>query len=453
MSAIPSPATPPAPAAATTLPEDSASPLASELAGPAAADAKRQAGRFRQLPALAGRSFLPIGFLARLPLAMLTVGAMTLATTASGSYALGGMAAGAVGIGAAAGAPAQGHLADRRGQRSVLLAAAVAHTAAIAGLLAAVALVPDLSGPWVAVVLATALLMGLTSPQVASLARVRWMALTRHRPAVRGTALSYESTVDELTFVLGPALVGLLAAFVAAWLPFVLAAVLTIVLVPAFAVHPTHRAVPPAAGSRRPVDVPGQGPDPARWWPAAVPVLGMVSMGMFFGAAQNGVSAFGGSIGAAETAGLLYALIGVSSAVTALSVAFWPARFALVPRWILCAAGMTGCTLLLLLPQTPAQMVAALLAAGLPVGPAMVTIYGVGGLVAPAHRLGTVMTLLASGVVLGAALGAALAGAAAQAAGHTGAFLVAAAAAAVMLLVSLFALPGVRRARALPPSA
>src|SRR3954469_12903166 len=119
-------------------------------------------GRFRQLPALAGRSFLPLGLLARLPLAMITVGALTLVTADSGSYALGGMAAGAVGLGAAAGAPAQGHLADRLGQRGVLLAAATAHTLAIAGLLAAVGLLP---GAATAVVLAAALAVGLTCPQ------------------------------------------------------------------------------------------------------------------------------------------------------------------------------------------------------------------------------------------------------------------------------------------------
>ncbi|NKX50536.1 MFS transporter, partial [Arthrobacter deserti] len=88
---------------------------------------------------------------------------------------------------------------------------------------------------------------------------------------------------------------------------------------------------------------------------------------------------------------------------------------------------------------------AALLAAGLPVGPAMVTMYSIGGLAVPAERLGTAMTLLAGGVVLGSALGAALAGGAGQAFGHDGAFLVAAGAAAAMLLVSLAGPRSVRR--------
>ena len=77
--------------------------------------------RFARLPRLAGRSFLPLGIFARLPLAMLTVGTLTLVTSNSGSYALGGTAAGAVGIGSALGAPILGTLADRRGQRPVLI--------------------------------------------------------------------------------------------------------------------------------------------------------------------------------------------------------------------------------------------------------------------------------------------------------------------------------------------
>jgi MFS family permease len=413
--------------------------------GTAGPGSTRRSGRFRQLPALAGNSFLPVGFLARLPLAMITVGALTLVTTASGSYAMGGMAAGAVGIGAAAGAPVQGHWADRTGQRSILLAAAAAHTLAIAGLLAAVGLMPEFAGAPAAAVLAAALLVGLTCPQVGSLSRVRWMALTHRRPEVRDTALSYESTADEMTFVLGPALVGLLA-LAAPWIPFALAAAMTIAVVPMFAVHPTHRAVRPAKCQQSPAHSAARSRS-SGLLAAAVPVLGMVAMGTFFGATQNALNAFGGSFGAAESAGLLYALVGLSSAATALSVAFWPGGFAHSWRWVSCAAAMVAFTLLLLLPQTPAQMAAVLLAAGLPVGPAMVTIYSIGGLLAPADRQGTVMTMLASGVVLGAALGAALAGSAAQAHGHTGAFLVAVGAAAAMLLVSLFAPAAVRRRR------
>ena len=75
---------------------------------------------------------------------MLTVGALTLVTSATGSYALGGTAAGAVGIGSAIGAPVFGALADRHGQRPVLLVAAVLNALAVLALIGTAWAVPQM---------------------------------------------------------------------------------------------------------------------------------------------------------------------------------------------------------------------------------------------------------------------------------------------------------------------
>jgi MFS family permease len=417
-----------------------------------AAPAPGKGGRFARLPLLAGRSFIPLGLFARLPLAMLTVGALTLVTAVTGSYAVGGAAAGAVGIGSALGAPVLGVLADRLGQRGVLLVSAIANTAAIVALILAAYLisgVQDLAAGSPA--LAAAFVAGASCPQVGPLARVRWMALTSRTSgagptsADLDTALSYESTADELTFVLGPALVGVLASLLAPWLPLVLAAALTVVLVPAFAVHPTHHAVirtprRPAAGS-----VAGTAGERARDAPTprrlrtlaavALPVLAMVCMGTFFGSTQTALSSFSASFATSELAGLLYAAMGLSSAAAALSVAYWPRRFTVNARWIACAALMAGLAPLLLLPATALPMVLVLLVLGLPVGPLMVTVFAIGGLVAPAGKLGTVMTALASGIVAGTALGSSIAGQLAQNFGYSTAFLVPVCAATALFLL------------------
>lgn len=71
---------------------------------------------YSALVPLVGAPFLPLTFLARLPLAMLTIGSMTLVTATTGSYALGGLAAAMVGLGSAVGGPSIGYLADRFGQ-------------------------------------------------------------------------------------------------------------------------------------------------------------------------------------------------------------------------------------------------------------------------------------------------------------------------------------------------
>jgi len=438
------------------------SSVASEPLSLAPARPSRLPGRFARLPELAGPGFLPLGLFARLPLAMLTVGTLTLVTAVSHSYAIGGMAAGAVGIGSALGAPVLGSLADRAGQRIVLLVAAIVNTLAVAGLLAAAYLTPGYGSVGDAIgVLIAAFLAGASCPQVGPMARVRWMALTTRNlsPAAGSggrsvaanradldTALSYEGTADEITFVLGPALVGVLASIVAPWLPLALAAVMTITLVPAFAVHPSQQAVVPAprkssAGVVPPVGRSGEEvPQRRKRWASAVvavPVLAMVCMGTFFGATQNALSAFSAQYATAEIAGLLYAVMGLSSAVAALSVAFWPQRFSLAARWVAAALAMSVLSLLLLLPAGIWPMVVVLLVLGIPVGPVMVTVFSIGGVVAPAGRMATVMTALASGIVAGTALGSYLAGQLAQTQGSGAAFVVSMGAAAGLFVLGV----------------
>jgi hypothetical protein len=269
------------------------------------------------------------------------------------------------------------------------------------------------------------------------------------------TALSYESTADELTFVLGPALVGILASLVAPWLPLALAAALTITLVPAFAVHRTGRAVPVhrgfSAGAAR-ARAAGQKAAPpvtARGIPLAValPVLAMVCMGVFFGATQTALSSFSAGFATSEIAGLLYAVMGVSSAVAALSVAYWPPRLTASARWLLGAVLMAALALLLFVPSSAAGMVLVLLVLGIPVGPVMVTVFAIGGVIAPVGRLGTVMTALASGIVAGTAVGSAVAGHLAQVHGHSMAFLVSFGAAVALVLLGAASAVMLRRKR------
>jgi MFS family permease len=390
---------------------------------------------------------------------MLTVGALTLVTSVTGSYAVGGVSAGAVGIGSAVGAPVLGALADRLGQRPVLVFAAVFNTIAVIALILATQLIPagpDLAGA--VPLLAAAFVAGASCPQVGPLARVRWMALTsgggrEANAADLDTALSYEGTADELTFVLGPALVGILASLFAPWLPLALAAALTIILVPAFAIHPTAQAVvraPARTAAAAAREKERRSAAPAREKAQAIaavalPVLAMVCMGTFFGSTQTSLSSFAASFATSELAGLLYAVMGLSSAAAALSVAYWPQRLSVNARWLGCAALMAGFALLLLLPSTALPMVLVLLVLGLPVGPLMVTVFAIGGLVAPAGRLGTVMTALASGIVAGTAIGSSVAGRLAQDHGYATAFLVPVCAASALFLL------GAAAAVVLPP--
>jgi nitrate/nitrite transporter NarK len=97
---------------------------------------------------------------------------------------------------------------DRYGQRRTLLVSLAVHSA---GTLALV-ISTQLSAPnWI--LLATTALSG-AALQVGSLVRARWSALVGGSPALEA-AFALESTLDELIFVLGPALVTGLALGVA----------------------------------------------------------------------------------------------------------------------------------------------------------------------------------------------------------------------------------------------
>ncbi|QXQ09055.1 MFS transporter [Paeniglutamicibacter sp. Y32M11] len=390
---------------------------------------KTKSSPYAALPPLSGWAFFPLGFFARLPLAMLTIGSMTLISDSTGSYAAGGMSAAMVGLGSAVGGPSIGYLADRFGQRRVLIPVALLQVIFVTALMWFGGAGPLASLPVITVL---SILAGASGPQVGPLARVRWMALTAKRKSggkELGAALSYESMVDELGFVLGPALVGLFAALVAPWLPLAIAALLTLILVPLFAVHRTERAVVPAVRDAVKAKLTS-----AQAIGIGIAILGMIGMGTFFGSSAAGTLAFAGAMGDANIGGLLYAAVGFTSAIAALSVAFWPSGWPQASRWLAAAIFMVPASLVLQLPGEVLPMIGALLLVGIWVGPILVTIFTLGGEIAPPTRLSTVMTLLSSGIVVGTAIGNSLAGVLADSHGYAGAFGVSSAAAGLILI-------------------
>ncbi|MCV5420924.1 hypothetical protein OFN47_29870, partial [Escherichia coli] len=75
---------------------------------------------------------------------------------------------------------------------------------------------------------------------------------------------------------------------------------------------------------------------------------------------------------------------------------------------------------------------------GFGVGPIIVVVMTLGGEVAPAGRLSTVMTMLSAGIVVGTAIGNGLAGLLAESMGYSGAFWVCTGADVVIALAAMF---------------
>ncbi|GIG03410.1 MFS transporter [Catellatospora coxensis] len=398
---------------------------------------------YRDLVRITGPWFLVLSFLARLPAAMGPLGVITLVVAATGSYGTAGLATAAFGIGAALGGPVTGTLADRFGQRAVGIATAIVDAAAYAALVLAV------TGGLSAAVLPLAALAGFAMPQVGPLVRVRWAVLLGDRGQQRRlpTAMAYEGAADEASFLAGPALVGILALSGWAGAPLLVGSVLTVLAAVPFALH---RTVPPVLRAPR-ADAPA-GPAAAEdagrmpFSRVAVLVAAMSVIGIVFGATQTGVTAFADSIGSAGSAGLIYAVLGVGSAVAGLAVAWLPESLGPVSRYVWSAAALVGGSATLLLAHSTLSALGTVVVLGVTAAPYLISGYALAGRLCPPRRAGMVMTLLASGVVAGVSLGAAAAGRLADAYGYRGAFTVPLAAAVLGLALAALVAPGLRRA-------
>ncbi|MCX6406388.1 MAG: MFS transporter [Propionibacteriales bacterium] len=382
---------------------------------------------YRTLLRIVGPAYVAVAFLGRVPLAMSQMGTLLLVSAATGRYALGGAAAGALAVANAVGAPFFGSLADRVGQRPVVL---VQSWAGGAGL-AAIVWTTQAGAPPAAII-AVAALAGLATPQIGPLARVRWQPITKDAPDQRrlvDAAFSYEGAADEVSFVLGPATVGLLAVVVAPGDALLVAGGVLVAFGSWFALHPTAALTRPEAGV------------PRSTAPVLTGVLGVLALaqlciGMVFGATQTGSTVLATAQGEPGQAGLIHATLGVGSAIAGLAIAALPERIGYPTRMVASAAALLVLSAPLLLVQTIGQLVAVIALLGFAVAPYMISNFAMAGAVVVPERVGTAMTLLAGATGIGYALGSTVAGRLADVGGHTPAFAVTVAATGLALVVS-----------------
>lgn len=390
---------------------------------------------FRGVFALGGTALPLYSFLARLPAALCPIGTLLLINQRDGIGDAGAVAA-ALWLGQALGGPVIGRLADRRGHRSVLLTACGANAAVLLLLVAAV-----LGGLPLAARMGLAALAGLTVPQVGPLARARWVRLAGGDKRLLGSALSFDAAMDEVAFVVGPALAGILAVTVHPAATLLLAAGVILVFGTLFAVHPTAPgpALPAPGGARARV---------AMWSPGMVLLFAMaVLQGAAWSSANTGVNALAESLGEPGTAGLVWASMAVTSSLAGFVAVARPGSAELSVRLRRTIAAQAVLTLPLLAVSGLWGAAFAVAGIGLAVAPHLIALFGLVERAGPAERMGEAMTLLGSGLVLGQALAAAASGPLAQAYGYRAAFAVSCAA---VLGSALVALTAGGRATALP---
>ncbi|MEV5911467.1 MFS transporter [Streptomyces chartreusis] len=367
-----------------------------------------------------------VSFPARLPTATIQSGSVLLLARTSGSLAAAGLTGGALAVGQVVCGPLVGRLADRHGRRAVVLGFSLADALAIAGLVAGA--LAGLATPVLALLGACA---GATVPQIGPMARARLVALARRadaRDATVGAALSLESALDEVSFVLGPALVGLAAVTAHPAHALGGAAVLVATCGSGFALHRTAAATRPGPEGRAPAArrVPAKrrsgsstsaAPAPTRAPRAVHPPRAVHSLraalalqGTMFGACQAGITALTERLGQPDQAGLVYATMGVMSAVAGLCMAAVPARVGLTTRRRAATAAACALSLTLLWTDALPALYATVTVLGVAYAPHLITVLGLTERVVPPARLAEAMALATSALVGGQALAVAVTG-------------------------------------------
>ncbi|MEU4050136.1 MFS transporter [Streptomyces olivaceus] len=257
-------------------------------------------------------TFLLPGFAARQPFAMLTLSIVLLVQHTTGSYGVAGVVAAVTGVSMALFAPYSGRLADRHGQRAVLLPGVLVHAASG---LALTALALSDAPLWL--LFAAAVPTGASVPQIGPMVRARWGVRLGDSPLM-STAAAFESVTDELTFVLGPLLATALCTAVDPAAGLVAEAALTLVGGLLFAAQrstqPDVVAAAGAGGHARvehvsALRVPG----------VRVLIAVFLGIGSVFGGMQVSLAAFTESIGEPGLNGVLYGVFAAGNMISGLA--------------------------------------------------------------------------------------------------------------------------------------
>lgn len=380
---------------------------------------------YKELPVLTSWGYIVTAFIGRMPTAMTVIGVLTLVTSVTGSVGKASLASASLAIATGIANPTIGRLTDKYGQRLPLLAIIPVN---IVALLTLVFLIRADSAQWL--IMALTAVIGATTAPVGALARVRWYPIARE-PRQIAAAMSWESVADEMAFVLGPAAVGLLAAGISVRAPLIAAALIVATCVLPFAL--SRFSVGPS------IDLNGDKAPAIRRVLFAVrtPLLAMLGLGMFFGAMQTAVTAFAHAAGTPGNAGLIYATMGLSAAITALGSVAFAERYTLVMRIVVGGLSIALAAALCILATDSLILAIIVFVCGLGIGPASVAIFTLVGQRAPRGGDAVAVTAIGSINVLGVAASSSITGQVVEQS-VAGGFLIAAGCGLFMALAAFF---------------
>ena len=346
------------------------------------------------------------GFLARVYTYMRTIGTVSMLTLAGYSFVDAGIVSSAVALSMFAASPTISRIIDRRGQaRTVALFTTIA-LMGLALLVVAVSLKLPLS-----VCLAAAVLMGAL-PTASALVRTRWVFLlkrlenTGRAPSLKAV-LSYEGVLDDIAFMVGPALSVALAAAAFPACGMITGGVCCIAGTAMLLRSSDTDPGPQATGEVK--HVKSKSVFAENGVVRLLTVI-MFIMGVFYGVFDTGLLGFAEDIEAPMVSSAVLVLESVASVVAGL--VFGMIAFKRSPLWQLAVTAMLfgGAYSTLFLVNSTVTLVVFASAASFAYAPLLITCNVACERTSPAENLTEALTWLTTGSTLGLAVGPTLGG-------------------------------------------
>ncbi len=363
------------------------------------------ARRYRSLLAAPGvRSLFASSLIGRLPVGMGMLLFVLVVHAGTGSYPIAGLAAAANAAATACCGPALGRLSDRGHASLVLVLTGTAQCLTLA--LLVIALRTHVGGP---VIVGIGALAGVVNPPIAAVTRT---VLPRLAPdaETRHTAFALDALLVELTFVIGPALVGIVSAIWSGYTATLMAAALNVIGAYGLASTRSVRHDYPT-GTVTHADSP-------RWQrligPLTSPGLRLVLVvsileAAAFGVLEVAIPAYTNARGLPQVGGILFAIWSAGSIVGGLWFGGQDFRMSLGRQYaILMALNVVGFGSVLL-AGGPVTLGALLFFAGLFIAPTTAVEAALVTALAPPDRTTEAFTWSGTAIYLGFALGSGLA--------------------------------------------
>ncbi|HQZ00355.1 MAG TPA: MFS transporter [Propionicimonas sp.] len=383
--------------------------------------------------------FSAAGVLARSGGAMMGLGIVLMVSALYGSYGLAGALAAANGVAWAVGTAVLSNLVDRYGQRRVMYPAVVVS----ATMLAVVVVLAVMQLPaWT--LFAPVIISGATGGAPGALVRARWNHATSD-PGQLHTAYSLESTLDELTFVIGPVVATALSTGVHPAAALVAPVILSLVGAKLFYsqrdTEPppsprTDRAQQSSLWSRLVLLAPGVG---------AVVAVNLL-IGCVFGAIDVSVVAAATSWDVRAASGIVLAVFSLASAFGGF---YYGARSWASPlpgRFLVGVLALFLSTIGLFFANSIVLLSAIGLLVGVTVAPTLINGNTLIGRLVPRDRLTEGLSWMGTGIGIGASIGSSVSGQVIDTSGYHAGFVTVVIFASLAALIAVASLRTLRRA-------